>query len=131
MTYSDEVFIKVRLQDPSYEVLVKGGDLEDIELMLNVVDKLRSEYGINVYLRAVEGGWLYGDLEDEFKVIVCGREINVNRSYFREKDEVEYLIGEILNSINPSGAVANESIIGVNEGPSRFSSAEYLVSLTD
>jgi len=119
----------VQLQDISYEVYIKGGDEDDIRLVLDVVDRLRNNYGINIYLRVGDEDWLYGGLENDLKIFICGRVIDLNKGEaLNSRDKVEYLISEILGSINVSKGFTKESLSVINEGPGRFSSAEYLLA---
>ncbi len=119
--------VKVQFHEPFYEVYVRGGDERDVQLLLDVVDKLRNEYGINVYLRADGDEWLYGSISDGLKIFVCGKEISLNESE-QNLNKIELLVDKILSSISLSRISSEENISSINEGPGRFFSAEYVIN---
>ncbi len=126
MKLSKEVSTEVKLEDLSCEIYVKGGNSDDLKLLFNAIDKLRNEYGINVYIKFFDGGWLYGDLDDELKIVVRGKEIKVKRG--APNLIVERLVDEILIGISSLNKSVEEPIFNYQEGPGKFSSAEYLVT---
>ncbi len=119
----------MKVNNPSYEIYIKEGNENDLKLLFNVVDKLRNEYGINVYVRFLEGGWLYGNLDDELKIIICGKEIRVRRTQYRKPEKVvDRLVDEILVNIGSLAKSVEEPLLSYQKGPGNFSSAEYLIA---
>ncbi|MCE4620894.1 MAG: hypothetical protein F7B95_00445 [Desulfurococcales archaeon] len=105
-------------------IYVRGGDAETIDLILRVADRLRREYGINVYIETLGfDPWLImGAVPSDYnKIIVGDKEIDLNMA------SEDAIISEILTGL-ASGGMFEEEMSLKSSDHDRFSSGEYLLT---
>jgi len=103
-------------------VYIIGGDNETISMLLRVIDRLRREYGINIYLETLGlDPWLGTGLPAGYdRIIVGDKEIDLHIA------SEETIIQEILHGI-VSPSIGDEEIMIASSDHDSFSSGEYLL----